>query len=389
MEGIKDTLTFEEFTQLADYTNKVCISIYMPTFNVGEKIQENSIRFKNLLRQAEENLKEQNIEDSSALLQPAYKLLDDQEFWQHQHKGLAMFVSKDFFTIYRVPIQLDELCVVNTRFHLKRLIKLFSDNGNFYLLSLTQDNVELYSCSKFDCQQIELKNIPTNITEALGEEIVTTTLQFHSASAPNNPQGRGGYSPTYHGQGSFKDQDKNKIQRYFQVLDKALHSILKDQKDPLVLACVDYYLPLYRDVNSYPHLFAKSVEGDPTSINIHDLHEKALKIIKPHFNQKRDEIVEVYNSISGTAKASHQTDSIIEAAFNGRVDTLFVASGIHIWGQFNEADGSIKVDQHQTQYNFDLLDFAAINTIKNGGRVFVMNPDSMPQETIVAAIYRF
>jgi len=37
--------------------------------------------------------------------------LDEDEFWQHQNAGLALFISEGFFRFYRVPIEMIELVV--------------------------------------------------------------------------------------------------------------------------------------------------------------------------------------------------------------------------------------------------------------------------------------
>ncbi len=53
---------------LARKSNDVCVSIYLPTHKMGEEVQQDPIRYKNLLVEAEKKLKEfevppQDIED--------------------------------------------------------------------------------------------------------------------------------------------------------------------------------------------------------------------------------------------------------------------------------------------------------------------------------------
>jgi hypothetical protein len=57
----------------------LCVSIYMPTHRAGRGIQQDSIRLKNLLGEAEEALTLSGLRTPEAqeLLEPAEKLLQD------------------------------------------------------------------------------------------------------------------------------------------------------------------------------------------------------------------------------------------------------------------------------------------------------------------------
>ncbi len=97
-------LSREELRTLIESPQQVKVSIYMPTHRTGD-IEQDPIRLKNLLRDAESQLisKEMHIPDAGELLKPAQKLLSDSYFWQHQGDGLAIFLSPDIFQYYRVP----------------------------------------------------------------------------------------------------------------------------------------------------------------------------------------------------------------------------------------------------------------------------------------------
>lgn len=58
---------------------EVCVSIYLPTHRAGPDTQQDPIRFKNLLREAEERLSTFGLRSPEArgLLEPAQRLLTD------------------------------------------------------------------------------------------------------------------------------------------------------------------------------------------------------------------------------------------------------------------------------------------------------------------------
>src|SRR5690349_22359680 len=119
-EEIRDLLSLQ--------AGRPCVSIYMPTYRSGSETQQNPIRLKNLLRSVQERLVETGMKDTDAaeLMTPVRELVDDQNFWQLQSDGLAIFRSPEVLRAYRLPTWLDENAVVENRFHLKPLFSLLS-----------------------------------------------------------------------------------------------------------------------------------------------------------------------------------------------------------------------------------------------------------------------
>ncbi len=85
-----------------------CVSIYMPTHRTGVDAQQDPIRLKNLLGEAEKRLSDQGggTRDIQSLLEPVNKLLQASDFWQHQSDGLAIFLSSNGMRRYRTPVEL-------------------------------------------------------------------------------------------------------------------------------------------------------------------------------------------------------------------------------------------------------------------------------------------
>ncbi len=106
-----------------------CISLYLPTHQVGPEIQHDWIRLKNQTRQAENLLFLANVHaaEVESLLEPILALVADEPFWLHPSNGLALFRSPDMFNPYRLPFSFKELVVVSTHFYLKPLLPLLSN----------------------------------------------------------------------------------------------------------------------------------------------------------------------------------------------------------------------------------------------------------------------
>jgi hypothetical protein len=106
-----------------------CISLYLPTHQVGPEIQHDRIRLKNQMRQAENLLFLANVHAAEVenLLEPILALVADEPFWLHPSEGLALFRSPDVFAPYHLPFSCKEFVVASNHFYLKPLLPLLSN----------------------------------------------------------------------------------------------------------------------------------------------------------------------------------------------------------------------------------------------------------------------
>jgi hypothetical protein len=378
--------SIDELAILTAQSNNTCVSIYMPTYRRAADTLQNPIRFKNLIREAEEKLVESGLrpQDAKDLLQPAQEL-DEYEFWQHQSDGLAMFISNNFFSYYCVPIDFQELVVVTDRFHLKPLISLLTGDGLFHILALSQNQVKLFQSTRYSVSEVELDNVPTSIAEALKYDDPEKSLQFHTRT----PQGSGDRAAIFHGHGAGNDDSKENILRYFRKVDDGLQELLKNQRSPLVLAGVDYLLPIYKQANSYPNLIDEGITGNPDELKAEELHAQAWQIVQPYFEEAQQEAIASYQALLGTGKTASSIQEVVTAAYYQRVESLFVPVGQQKWGLFNPSTNRVQVHPEPETGDEDLMDFAALHTLLNGGTVFAVSPEQVPGDKPIAAILRY
>ena len=392
-------LTKAELKTLLNQHIEPCISIYMHAHIAGPEIRQDPIRLKNRLSEARERLVELGWRDTDAeqLLQPAYELLDREYFWRHQREGLAVFIAPEFFQYYRLPLEFNEITVVGDRFHLKPIMPLLSGDGQFYLLAFSQNQVRLFRGSRYSISEIDVEDMPNSLAEALRYDDPEEQLRFHSSSQGGNVvagHGSGvsnprGNAPMYHGHGVGTTDAKENILRFCQKIDSELHSFLADEEAPLVLAAVDYLMPIYREANSYSHLLEEGVPGNPDLTKPEDLHADVWKIVEPHFRQSQQAAHETYKEMAGTGQASSNLQEVVPAAYDRRVDTLFINLDAHQWGQFDIETHQIKLHEEARPADSDLLDFAAVQTFVNGGKVFAVEKDELPEPEPLAAIFRY
>ncbi len=388
-----NSLSIQELKNLVETTEIPCVSLYIPMQKAGAEIRQNPIRFKNLIREAEERLDKMEMRHTDAVdfLQPA-KELDTNEFWQQQDHCLAIFRSPNIFRYYQLPIEFQELVVVSNQFHLKPLLHLINNDGRFFILALSQDNIRFFEGTRYTINEVEVENLPKNLEEALNYDETAKTGQFRigtSKGSTSNPSARPGQ---FHGQGSpDRDQHQKDILQFFYLINEALHQRLQDEKAPLVLAGVEYLFPIYKEANTYHNLVEEGIAANVDIVKPEELHEQAWSIVEPMYTQTPQAITELYQQITGegTGRASSDLKEIIPAAYYKRVDYLLVPVAQQVWGDFDPETMAVDLHPEPQPDDQDMLDFAVVHTLLNGGAVYTVEPEELPNGVPAAAIFRY
>ena len=388
-----DQISKSDLRNLLAHDGVPRLSLYMPTHRAGS--QEDPIRFKNLLDQAEERLSEYGLRgpEVQEFLEPARNQVAMEEaFWQ-QGDGLALFMAPRLLQYYRLPLDFEESLMVGKRFYLKPIFKVFQDSGHFYILALSQNEVRLLEGTKYGLNEIEVAQLPASRADALKWDNPERQTQSHIVGAGNRGAHQGRPDVMFHGHGVGHDDEKSDILRYFQQVDKGLSEFLADKQEPLILAGVDYLLPIYQEANSYRNLVDERIDGNPENLRRETLHARAWELLAPRFKMEQQEAFELYRQqfATGTGRASKDIREILPAAYGGRVGRLFLREQAEIWGQYDLANNRVEVHSERKPDSEDLSNMAAVYSFQNDAAIYVVDAsgDEMPDQTPIAAVFRY
>ncbi|WP_240032170.1 baeRF3 domain-containing protein [Psychroflexus aestuariivivens] len=384
-------ITKNEVLKLADENSSFCVSIFIPTHRGGEETLEgqDKIKLKTQLKEVKAKLKSHDFSDKEIeeFVQPVAELINDSEFWRHQSDGLAIFLSKNTFKKYTVPVLFEEFNYVSTEFYLKPLMPLFNGNGLFYLLTLKSDEVKFFEGTRNTITEvITPEEVPSQLQDVVGYDYEQKNLQFRSEQQGNMKAGM------YHGSGEGDAEELNEMKRYFRAVnDGILTMVHDDQRPPLVVCCQDFQFPIYEEVNTYQNLYSEHISGNPDDKNINQLHDEAWDLLQPYFDKTRQEKLDLYSEYIGTGKASADVNMIIKAAIEGRIDSLFVQNGAEIFGDYDKDSQEANVEVEETDTNISLLNLIAVKVFEKGGSIYIMEKEKMPDENHkkVNAVYRY
>jgi hypothetical protein len=378
--------TREDLIDLINEREQPHVSLYMPAATHGVETQQSPIVLKNLRTAAERELIESGMRrtDAAEMLAPIQEIEGDFDFWQHQSGGLAVFLNGSGVRRFRVPMALPEMAVVAPRYHLKPLLPLLSEGYRFHVLAISANHTRVLACTPYTQSEARVPDLPRGITDVLWPDDPEKQQQFRSFYA-----GSSGNTAIMHGAGGSEPDAKDELLRYFHGVDRVLAPYMNEEGGPLVLACVDYLAPIYRDANSYPHLVTSPLSGSPDRAQDDDLRTQAWELLEPEVDARRADSLGRYRQMAGTGQTSNDVAEAALAAATGKIETVFVSLGKQQWGRIDL--DAYRAERHEEKANgdYDLLDAIAAHTLANGGTVYAVEDGDAPESSGVAAVFRY
>jgi hypothetical protein len=203
------------------------------------------------------------------------------------------------------------------------------------------------------------------------------------------PALRGKESRVFYGSGGVDTQKKD-LEGYFREIDRALTPYLRNlgEEAPLVFCGVKHLFPLYREIASYAQLYEEPITGNFDRAGTVELLEKANQVLAPHWAKQRELDRQQVGERLGSPRVSADVESILPAAFDGKIAVLFVAGNARLDGSYNAQTRRCTLGG-DARDNEDLLNIAAAETLLHGGRVYAVNPKDLPAGVVASALYRY
>lgn len=356
------TLQHDDLKELATACGTPCVSILMPTHRTGREVQQAAIRFKNLLREASEQLTAEGHDCS--ILGPAESLATNSDFWQHQADGLAIFLSPDQCRMLKVDRQLEEQVAVGDSFLLAPLVSEHNATNTCFMLALSWDEARLFRFDGETLESVETKLLPAKFHDLVLPRDPEESLQNTSHRSVGNTPGSS--TAMYHGQGEGEDKVQADRKHYLSRVGEEVAGAVYNTNLPLVL---------FATTEVAGHFVAATdvcvdckVDGSPAKSSDAQLTKQVRSALAERQPPTAAKFVERFGTAMSKAQASSDLSELQTAAQNGRIESLMVGSG---------------------QTDEDAVNAIVLETLKHGGEVFGCQAEELPDGTEVAGIFRF
>ncbi len=390
-EQLPGVLTKELFTELANHKGECCISIFLGSHSSGVEVNEHydPVNFKNQLQEVTTRLKDKGCDQglTERLLEPGDELVSDNGFWTEQSPGLAVFIADGFFKYIKMPVVPTEELVIERTFYVTPLIPIVASKEYFYVLVISKQCAKLFKADAFGMQYVPVE-LPQSIEEVKRISGLDSTTFRTGESGRRAPSAS--FPGSVHGAGGGNAGNKDNMLTYFEAVDDILwEKIFNKENAPLVLAGVEYVLPIYRSACDYHNVWPEALTGNRDQQETNSLYNDAKELMKPYFEQRVNKALETFMNNSSTGLTSSIAADVIPASYYSQVATLFVTKGEHIWGTFDEMANELKFHDTPDEGGEDLIDNAVEKTLANGGEVFLLKKEKMPADCQIAALMRF
>jgi len=355
------------------------ISIYIDTKIKKPDRLENHIYFKNLVREAQEAIKHQEIRGFRDLFSLFEIMEEDALFWEGATEGMAILADEEECIVYKLPISVTNRAIVADSFYIKPILKSYQLNGRYHVLALKGDSYALYEADRHGMHKIALDKKDATIEGVLGEE---KTVPHKSVGTPSGQ--------VLHGHGSAKDEKKVDQLKFYRYADNFIldqHS--NRYKVPLILVGLDENLGEFRKLSKNPYIVKKGIVGEVDSMDEKALYDKVEAVMEELFNQQLQERMAAFTEAHSKDLGSDDVVQIARAITDNRVGALYLEEDKFHPGRFEISHGTILEGHSEDHYVGDIYDDMAEAVLSRGGEVVILEKGEMPTERDIAAVYRF
>lgn len=361
------------------------ISLYQPTHRHFPENKQDTIVFKNLLREIENELKQHDEKEMiNSIMKPFYELEHDRNFWNSTSDGIAILANRNKCIIYKLQIPTKEFTSVGNRFHIMPLVQAFQSMESYQLLGLSRTNFSLYQGNKYGFSEIVIDlDIPRTLEQVLGKELTDSYLTQGSFGGTGGPA-------IYHGQGDKKSEIDKDTEKYFRYVDRfVLDNYSKPSKMPLILVALKEYHAPFKKISDNPYLIESGINTSYDSLELEQIKSKAMEIITPINLEIVQKLVKAYKVAEAESLGSSALSQVAKAAYESKIETILIEEDRMISGKIDFNNGNITSwDINDPKAN-DILDEIAEMVLRRGGTVMALPKDNMPSTTGIAAIYRY
>jgi len=366
-----DIPTRAEIDRLLECRAPSSVSIYLPT-DPASNGEAERIELKTLASRASTLLRDAGagVRLVRQFEQEIGYLDDDEEFWRYQARTLAAFTTPQWLTTFRLPNRLHSQVEVSDRLHVRPLLRTLTFPHVAFVLALAQGSVRVVEVTPdLEPARIKVEDLPSDVASAAGRSSIADR------------------APVRRIQGS--EGQKVRMRQYARQVDRALRPFLNGLDVPLILAATEPIGSIYRSVNTYPHLLAQGISGNPEAASDAELAAGSRAVLDSLYAEQLREVQELYAQRSADGRALSDVAEIARAATFGAVETLLVDIDAAVPGEVDDRSGAVAFARDATGDVHDVTDEITRRAWLSDAHVLAVRGPDVPDGGPIAAILRY
>lgn len=368
-----DLPTSREIGDLDLVRSDACVSIYLATTPLTQKIGKSRTTLRQLVKDAIDQLEVAGIDKRRIwpLQEQFDTLLEDDDFWEHQANSLAILATPEKMITYQLANELLDMVEVSDRFHLKPLLRANTFPNAAHVLAVSENAVRLVLVTgDLPATEIRVPNMPKDAASAVGK------ASINDSGAGRRIQG--------------KEGQKIRLGQYIRKIDAALRPVLKGSEIPVILASTLPVASLVRSILRV-ELLDDAIETSPDHMTEAELANAARPVLDAWYAMRIAEFRADYESNLGQNRATTDISDAARTATFGGIEKLLVDMDAVTPGTVDEVSGAVTfaTDSDAGAGTYGVVDEIAGRALRTGARVLAVRKQDIPGEATLAAILRY
>ncbi len=392
------SLDRDTLVQLAQVEAAMTVTFYAPLLPAGDAPQAGLPGWEDLLARAVAGLRRHGWETATIrrLVEPVRHwsepgLVIKQAATPAGGNAVAAFLAAEHPPVLcRLPFSLAASMAHGRAFSLLPAMPVLQEKPRFLLLLLTLEGVVLWQC---DGEEMVRRPLPRAVWPSLETYLRSAATRVSrrtpgkaavtAASPPSPAEARLGQMTT-------RPEEREPARRgrsaaYVQELAAAMPPTLASTRLPLVLAADARWHPPFREACVSPYLLPDGLFVRDWTGALDELRHRAQEKVRRWQAESMLDRPERLSGPGGCETVSEDLETVLTAAWAGRVRRLQVARDAVCWGVFHRRRGILVEHSRRLGDSENLLELAARQTLLHGGEVRVVDREQMPARVVVMA----
>ncbi len=251
----------------------------------------------------------------------AAELLDGT--WPTHERSVVYVGSPDNNATYALPVTTDPAVVVTDGPAVALLAGLIGPDP-FAVLALGLRGTRLFDGDGAGLHDHPAPDLPTGFDDVIAPPEPGEPSGEHRAGT----HGVRGGAKMHHGADDAGVEHRRELDLFCRRVDGELwHALGLDDHRPVVVAGASDLVARFRALSAHPDRIVATVDGSIERTSSSALHARVIDALGPHRRQQIRELVDRFEALRGSGRASDDPDEVATAVSAGRVEVLLIPHG--------------------------------------------------------------
>ena len=299
-----------------------CVTLILNTYRTHPDNAKDDITLKNLCKEAEQRLLEQEEKRTAKALIERIEALAEEIDHQQNLESLVLFVNEDIAEYTRLPIAVEDRVVIDQTFATRDLVRALRQEAHYFVLVLSQQKARL------------LEAFNDKVVQEYKGDFPIENTQFYSSSQPER---------------SNATRQNHLMAEFFNRIDKAVNQVRHTNPLP-VLICSEQsnYSEYIKVADDKSSLFEVFLHKNRLEEEAHHIVESAWEVVHEHLVAQNNNRKQALSQAVSNGKFLSDLNEIYRAIQAGRVQTLFLEEGLFQPGIMTEHDIQLVPETERT-----------------------------------------